>query len=239
METVFEILEGLRPGGQGRRTGQPVRRDSRSKGREGAFWRPFSARNASRYMLAAERYDCAGRILARRAKNGRKIGPLGSMALDVLRELLRLVDYRSGRLDPALTTIAVRTGHSVAGVVAALKRLRTHGFADWLRRTEPTGNQGIRGPQVRQASNAYRLALPPRAAALLPQAPPEPVDFAHARAAKAAEIRAMIDGLPLYEKLTAELDPDDPMSSTLSRYAKAFAERTERDSKQERESPSR
>lgn len=204
METVFELVEALSRGRGSRRTGQPVRRDSRLKGGEGRFWQPFNGRNARRYLLAAERYDCAGRMAARRDRTGRKIGPLGHVGLNVLRELLRLVDYRTGRLDPALTTLAARTGHSVAGVVAALKRLRQHGFTDWLRRVEPTGNEG-RGPRVRQASNAYALLLPKRAEALLPAAPPEPVDHEHARAAKAAEWRAMIDSLPVGQRNQAEL----------------------------------
>ena len=222
MNGVFELVEGVSAGRGSRRTGQPVRRDSATRrGGEGRFWQPFSARNARRMLLAAERYDCAGRIAARTDRTGRKIGPLGHVALDVLRELLRLDDYRTGRLEPALLTLARRTGHSVAGVVAALKRLRLHGFTTWLRRYEPTGNEG-RGPQVRQASNAYVLLLPAKAEALLPKPPPEPVDFEAHRAAKAAEFRAMIDSLPVGQRVQAE-EGEGSLFASLDRLAVAVA----------------
>ena len=237
MQSVFEAIGG--PAGQGRRKDDDrprVRRHSRARGEEGRFWRPFRPQDAAAYMMAAERFDCAGRMEARRDRSGGKNGPLGHIALDVLRDLLRRIDYRTGRLDPSLAAIAHRIGRSVAAVVDALKRLRLHGFADWLRRYEPTGNTG-RGPQVQQTSNAYRLALPPRAARLLPRKPPtEPVDFEAARAAKAAEIRAMIDTLPPFEQMTFDLDPDDPMTPALTRLAAVMVRASERDSKEQRES---
>src|SRR4051812_2726897 len=40
-----------------------------------------------------------------------------------------------------------------------MARLKLHGFLDWIRRTEPTGNKG-EGPQVRQITNAYVFGLP-------------------------------------------------------------------------------
>src|SRR5579859_5921856 len=114
---------------------EPLRRHSRPAGRcEAVFWRAFNPKDAPRFMLAAERFERVGR------EKGKRSGPLGFVALEVLRELLRLVDYRTGRLEPALTTIMRRVRRSKDAVVRALANLRRHGFLDWLRRWEPTGS---------------------------------------------------------------------------------------------------
>jgi hypothetical protein len=87
----------------------------------------------------------------------------------------------------------------------ALANLRTHGFLDWLRRWEATGDKEG-GPAVKQATNAYRLALPPAAEKLLghlASPPPTPEDIEHARAARMAAVVAMVDSLPLDEQPAA------------------------------------
>ena len=98
---------------------------------------------------------------------------------------VNLVDFRTGRLEPSIDTIMGKVRRSRDAVVRALKALRAHGFLDWLRRYEPTGNEG-RGPQVQQASNAYRLSLPEKALRLLGRfgkAPPPPDDHVASQAA--------------------------------------------------------
>lgn len=178
---------------------EPVRRHSRERGRcEGVFWRPHKPQDSARYMLAAERFERQGRA------KGRRSGPLGTVALEVLRDLLRLIDYRTGRLEPALTTLQRRLRRSKDAIVRALANLRAHGFLDWLRRWEPT--RALEGPKVKQATNAYRLALPRAAERLLGAGhgpTPEPDDAAHARAERMAATRAMIDALPLDEQSQA------------------------------------
>ncbi len=157
MEQVFCGFEGIlaepRRGGGG----DPVRRHSRLAGREGIFWRPFDRHQVGKMMLAAERFDRAGR------QPGSRVGPLGTIALEVLRELTRLVDYKTGRLDPAIATLQVRLKRSRKAVVQALKNLRQHGFLDWLRRYVPAEGEGR--VQVQQTSNAYRLSVPAKGAA--------------------------------------------------------------------------
>lgn len=108
----------------------------------------------------------------------------------------------------------------------ALARLRQHGFADWLRRFEPTGCEG-RGPQVRQVSNAYRLALPPRAARLLGvhgQDVPLPDDAEHAREVRREDIASMKAGLPLDELAVVEVD-DGPLARVLAGLGRLVQER--------------
>src|SRR5579872_7192774 len=102
-------------------------------------------------MLAAERFERSQR------KPGKRNGPLGPVGLEVLRDLLRLIDYRTGRLEPAIATLMRRLKRSRDAICTALANLRAHGFLDWLRRWEPTDAKGEAGPQVKQTTNAYRL----------------------------------------------------------------------------------
>ena len=233
MQTVLEALGGQGGRRPGKPTGQRVHRYTRTaEGQERAFWQPFNPKNKSRLLQAAETYDRLQRLAHRRERNGRQNGALGHVGLDVLRELLRLVDYKTGRLDPAIATIATRIGRSIAAVVAALKRLKAHGFLDWLRRYVPTGNAGMRGPQVKQTSNAYRLCLPARLAAVMTAPPPE--DDSHRRQAAAGEARTMVDQLPLDEQPAALID-DPGLAAVLARLGRALMSQ-ERDFRSQNES---
>jgi hypothetical protein len=218
--------------GRGGRAGEPVRRHSRPQGRvEGVFWRPFRPKDVGRYLTAAERFERAGK------KAGARSGPLGGVALEVLRELLRLVDYRTGRLEPALTTLMARTRRSKDAVVRALKALRRHGFLDWLRRYESTGTKGA-GPQVRQISNAYRLSLPPAAERLLGRAgedAPPPEDLEHAHETRQAERRAQL-AAEEPEARNAALFGSGGLADAFSRIERALSNRCERESAKRSES---
>ncbi len=215
-----------------RRTSAPIRRHSRTLGRcEIGFWRPFDPQNVPRFMLAAERFERAGR------QPGKRSGPLGSVGLEVLRELMRLIDYRTGRLEPSITRLMERLRRSRDAVVRALANLRAAGFLDWLRRWEPTGR--AEGPQVRQAANAYRLSLPPAAARLIgrmAEAAPSPADDEQRRADHEAARQAMIDGLPLWEQGTATAG-NNPLGAVLDRLGAAIAGRES--AKQSESCPSR
>lgn len=145
--------------GDVRRTFQPVRRNSYHVGeREHTIWKPIgdgSPRGGRRFvgafLQAAQRFELDGK------QPGKVNGPLGYVALEVLRAMLRHVDYARGRLEPSIDTIMSWTGRSRAAVCAALARLKLHGFIDWIRRTEPLEDPDPFGPQVRQASNAYGI----------------------------------------------------------------------------------
>lgn len=75
--------------------------------------------------------------------------------LTVLKALLHHLDFATGRLFPELKTIAKVAGCHVNAVKNALVRLKAHGLVAWKRRTIRTGNDGERGPQREQTSNAY------------------------------------------------------------------------------------
>lgn len=233
-QTIAEIAGAGpdRPRGGSRRTSEPVRRHSRAAGREGVFWRSISRQEARQIVLAARRYELAGRQF------GQRNGPLGGVALEVLDFLANLVDYRSGRLDPSLEFLMRRLKRSKDAIVTALKALREHGFLDWLRRYVPTGNKG-RGPQVQQTSNAYRLFLPPAAKRLLGRLfgpPPAPDDFSHAREQRTAEIEAHKASLSMAELPLFAIE-DEGLAASLARLGAALEARKERESAKRSESP--
>ncbi len=210
----------------------PVRRHSHIRGRsEGRIWRPTTRRDVQAILKAAEIYNEAGL-----RQKGERSGPLGSVALDVLRLFVNLIDFRTGRLEPSITTIMDRLGRSRDTIVRALKNLRAHGFIDWLRRYEPTGNEG-RGPQVQQTSNAYRLSLPEKARQFLGRfgkTPPPPDDYSAAQKARAAELGAYRKTLPLDELALFEAG-DNPLGRALAALGKMVQKR---ESDNQTESPS-
>lgn len=118
--------------------------------RGGGIWKRTLVR-------VAEEFDRHERARMRAKGVARKQGPLGLVALQVLRVLVDLVDHRTGQLDPCLETIAARANVCRGAVIRALARLRAHGFLLWVRRTLPTGAKGEAGPQRKQTSNAYVL----------------------------------------------------------------------------------
>lgn len=200
---------------------QPVRRHSHMAGRcEGVWWRRTDRREVRRVVLAARRYELMGRT------KGRRNGPLGHVGIELLELLVNLVDYRTGRLEPSVAYLMERLKRSKDAVVRALHALRAHGFLDWLRRFEPTGREG-RGPQVRQTSNAYRLAMPTRALRLLGvhgQDAPVPEDYTDERETRAMEIAAMKAGLSLDELALVEVD-DDRLGGLLAQLGRLVSER--------------
>lgn len=87
-------------------------------------------------------------------------GLLGEVGIDVLEFLWNRVDYLTGRLEPAIETIADEIGRSYSAVHIALKRLRDHGWLEWERRSRPIDEPREGGPLVEQISNAYALLIP-------------------------------------------------------------------------------
>lgn len=208
--SIGEVIAGREPA-KVRRTWQPVRRNSYNAGeRERKLWRPIRPSEIVGILKAAERLD------ERARKTGERQGPIGEIGLKVLKLLCRLVDYRTGRLEPSYHYLMASLRRSKAAIARALARLRAHGFIDWIRRCEPTGNTG-KGPQVRQVSNAYALRVPATASGHAKRAaPPLPDDHAHATEITAAELGAMVDQLPLRERMAFTADNDE-LAAALTR----------------------
>lgn len=218
---MFDVIEAI-PEGQGQgRESTPVRRHSRPAGRcEGVFWHRTNRQEVRRIVLAARRYELAGK------QPGSRNGPLGGVALEILDLFANLVNFKSGRLDPSLDYLMRKLCRSRDAIHRALKALRDHGFLDWLRRYVPTGNEG-RGPQVQQTSNAYRLSLPAKALRLLGrlgQSAPLPDDHSHAQELQAAEIDTHQASLPLDQR-ALWIAGDDPLGQALARLGRSLMER--------------
>ena len=108
---------------------------------------------ADDYLRLAKEYDVIHK------KKGER-SPLMANGIRVLEALLRnFLDFKTGQLDPAITALMKVTALSKNAVVDALKRLREHGFLDWVRRSEKTTNVGEAGPQRQQATNAYHFDI--------------------------------------------------------------------------------
>lgn len=196
---------------------QPVRRHSHEAGRcEGVFWSRTDRREVRRILLGARRYELAGR------QPGRREGPLGHVALEVLELLGNLVNFQTGRLEPAIAYLMKRLKRCRAAVVRALAALRMHGFTDWLRRFERVEREGA-GPRVRQVSNAYRLALPLRAARLLGGAVPLPDDVAQELEERRQELEVRKASLSLDELALVEVE-DGRLGQALAQLGRRVQE---------------
>ena len=79
--------------------------------------------------------------------------------MQVFEALIRHMDFRTGRCDPSLDTIAATCKLSRRTVVRHLDVLRRERLIDWARRTVKTGNAPGEGPQRKQTSNAYFIDL--------------------------------------------------------------------------------
>lgn len=198
---------------------EPIRRNSRRKGScEASIWRQTSRQKMQQVLMAARRYERVNK------EPGKRNGPLGGIALEVLALFANLVNFKTGRLDPSLDYITDKLCRSRDAVVRAMKALRDHGFLDWLRRFEPVPNEG-RGPQVRQASNAYRMSAPKRALALLGRwagRPAAPEDDQAARADRAAIEAEHVATLDLAELPMFKIE-DSALAKALAGLGKAIA----------------
>lgn len=211
-------------------SGQPVWRNSYYKGQfEERLWqRPIadgSIKGAKRrigvILRTAKEMERRSLRDRRKLHPGCRNGKLGHVGLEVLEILYqKFVDYRTGRLDPAIATIADHIGRSYAAVHAALCRLRRHGFLHWIRRSEPTNNQC--GPQVRQITNAYVLDLPPEVRRIVEhdkysrKAPQCVID--HQNAHK-SHYEAMLAGLSSVDWVEAVWKGDIKMGESFKRIA--------------------
>lgn len=154
--------------GDSKRSGEPVWRNSYTVGQiEDRVWKPINGgdvragrRWAGAMLKAARGLELRTRAERREVEPGARNGVLGDVAIAVLEYLYEVVDYRTGRLEPAIRTIADAIGRAYSAVHQALVRLREHGFLSWMRRSKKREDALPFGPQIEQASNAYALLVP-------------------------------------------------------------------------------
>ncbi|AVZ26893.1 winged helix-turn-helix DNA-binding domain protein (plasmid) [Zymomonas mobilis subsp. mobilis ZM4 = ATCC 31821] len=175
-----------------RRTPDPVHRDSYDVGeRENTVWKPVNPNEIGAYLEAVDQYSI-------------KTGNISDRAVRLLKMLFRMVDFKTGRLEPTLDTICEWVGYARATVVRLLKQLQEQGFIRWIRRSIKIKTDGA-GPRRKQTSNAYGFLSPkswPELArkvferVMRRKNAPVSADLAHAQEADKAETGAMIESQP-------------------------------------------
>lgn len=203
-QAIGDIVASLLNRSGRRQSASIVRRGSVLRESLRGFFRAVDRREVGLILKAAERLDNLTKA------KGRRNGALGYTGLKVLKALLSLVNYRTGRLEPSYVAIAEKAKLSISAVAEALKRLVASGFLVIQRRCEPTGMIGA-GPQLRQITNAYRVELPALAAKLLRTAPqaPMPGDERHRRQEARDQRERMIGQLPAWQQPVVRADVDD------------------------------
>ncbi|MFC3097396.1 LexA family transcriptional regulator [Alteraurantiacibacter palmitatis] len=224
--------------GDSPRTGQPVWRNSYYVGQiEDRIWKPInggSARGGKRWtgalLKAAKALELKTRAERRETDPGCRNGVLGDVGIAVLEYLYEHVDFMTGRLDPAIRTIADAIGRAYSAVHLALCRLREAGFISWMRRSEKLEDPEPGGPQVKQASNAYALHAPPSMREWLGRLfgkAPTPACEEDRRRQQKAEFERMLAGLTARE-YSATFNRDPYLGDVLGRIAALVDEREAR-----------
>lgn len=224
--------------GDSPRSGQPVWRNSYYEGQcEKRIWRRYgdgSVRTGKRLhaiiLKAARRFERETRRKRQAERERRRRGLLGDVAVEVLDYLWSLVDFATGRLEPAIAAIADELGRSYSAVHRALKDLRSHGFIQWERRSRLIENPEPGGPLVEQIPNAYVLLIPKTlqtycAVVIGGKRPPTPDCIAWDHEQRREEFERQLNQLSLREWQQATWQGDSRMGETLARIAAMVEER--------------
>jgi hypothetical protein len=216
--------------GDSPRSGEKVWRNSYTEGTiEDRVWKRIhdgTARGGKRWvgaiLKAARNYEYRTRLKRREKEPGARNGALGEIGLEVLRFLYETVDFATGRLEPAIATIAEEVGRSYSAVHEALCRLRANGFLHWIRRSRPIDNPVPGGPQVEQIPNAYALLIPVEMKDWLRtlfRKGPAPSCDEDRRKGEREAYEAMLAGMSAEDRHKATWDGDRLTGETLARIA--------------------
>lgn len=216
LPALMEPAASSAAGRRARPTGSKVRANSPMYvGEEGDWFQPRKRHELQRSFARLRSLELAARQKAKQEGTRAKNGVVGHVGIEVYGYLVATINRITGQLDPAMKTIASAIGRSVEAVNNGVKALRRAGFLDWCRRIEPTGEEGLRGPQVKQASNAYRLIDPVQDADNATT--PLPDDDTHRRRQDKIECERM-------DADQAEIDREyEVVLSSLSPYDRTYA----------------
>jgi len=159
---------------------------------------------------------------------GRQDGALGRNGLAVLQALIfDFLNYASGRLDPAISTIAKKAAISPRSAARGLAALKLAGVLNWLRRC--TGSVEDGRFTLRQESNAYAILPPSQWRGYRPPAePPTPERGTWGDhpplpdTLTAALLERQDGGSPAAMIRALENDPGNPLAAALARLARAL-----------------
>jgi len=200
-----------------------VRRNSQLKGTEHNFWQSVGGgnkRNARRIL--ARTLKAARNYTLRNKAKGRRHGGIGYVGIEILEFMTKIVDYKSGRLEPSYKYLAEKLRRSVDAISRGLKQLRAHGFLDWKRRFVRMIDVHGRPIEV-QTSNAYRIILTHPAIKQLGlpfQSVPLPLDEEHRKAALEANRQRQLDALKYGEQEKFMFDSSDGLRAQFIKMGK-------------------
>ncbi|MEK9211703.1 hypothetical protein [Sphingomonas sp. 2378] len=146
----------------GKRRGddRTVRRDSYDvDDRRANVWRPIGDGTVAGAMDWRDSLLQTAREYDDHHRGDRGVRPLGWTAIRILEILLGVrgvpICFKTGRLEPAIDTMARIARFSRTTVIRALARLKEHNFLRWVRRSQKTDRKGEFAPQRVQVTNAY------------------------------------------------------------------------------------
>jgi hypothetical protein len=146
--------------GKQRGEDRTVRRDSYDVDDKRAnVWRPIGDGTVAGAMDFRDALLQTAREYDDHHRGDRGVRPLGWTAIRVLEILLGVrgvpICFKTGRLEPAIDTVANIARLSRTTVIKALARLKAHNFLKWVRRSQKTDRKGEFAPQRVQVTNAY------------------------------------------------------------------------------------
>lgn len=145
----------------------PVRRGSELA--INSRWMRFSREEGHRLLFVLK-------VRAERLrKPGQRTGAPGTISFGAIRlaeVLVSLCVKGRGRLEPSIAWLARAINVARKSIHAWKRQLQEHGFLRWTRRYVRVQTPGQKGPQLKQASNAYSLMTPAAAAAQAEQLRP-------------------------------------------------------------------
>ena len=188
-------------------------------------WHGMPKKTATRLWHRARDFDRQSH------RKGRHGGAVGHAALQVLHALIfDFLNYASGRLDPSYAAIARKANVCERTVATALKKLRSLGILNWVRRCAESWRDGRF--VLEQETNAYAVLPatqwcgykvppepPPPAPGTWGGHPPLPpvIDQAVSERRLGGEMRRMVDIL--------DSDPADSLAAALARLGRAIEKR--------------
>src|SRR5215212_4044577 len=198
----------------------PVWRDSTTKT---VKFMPLPKKKAVKIFHKARAFERQTR------QKGKQDGALGRNGLLVLHTLIfDFLNYATGRLDPAIETIAKKTCISISSVKRGLANLKRSGVLHWIRRAAETRDEKGRFC-VEQDTNAYGIVPPSQWLGFfdrLPDAPPPhpsewgavpPLPSVIDQAAEEIRHGARKAALSILES-----DPGDALAATLASFSRAM-----------------
>jgi hypothetical protein len=206
------------------RAAWPVWRDST---RKEVKFQPLPKKKAVRLYHEARKFERQTRAAM---PQGYQDGVLGRNGLKVLETLIfDFLNFASGRLDPAIETIAKAAGISVSSAKRGLVKLKESGVVNWLRRCAEDWKDGRF--VLKQETNAYAILPASQWRGYTPEPeapPPQSGTWGDHPPLPDAFDQIVQDGAATHAARVSILEqhaPQDELARSLARLGRAVAEK--------------